>query len=786
MSSSTGRKNVYISYFECRTGGADGDDDEFVIVEDTEVEIVTFEQIPNGQAGASATEDGIPRTFDGLLEKCCELFGLDYDHILEDDENTPALYQKIPNSPNQYARARSLDNLKDEGSFQFRLVPAVAAKNKKDTTKKTKTKTTTVSTKKAAPNAKTKPKAKTKMTVQKRAKTTAGKPQKSSSSRRTTLNSSGRPERKREAPNFFGVAVDLNDSNDEQLSSPPHTKKKTRQKSTVDDTSHLDEEAVNLYNLCMNEEWNQVFNILRRDKKLALTHLSHYKLTVLHLALGRSSCPDNVPHNEYRFRTIDYILENCPEAASSKTSFNFMPLHTLLSHQQSGMEQSQRIRIVEKLLEINPDAVKVEGGRHKRLPLHFVGLARLSPKITKCIVDLFPGGCLYKDRNGLLPIHTSCRDGGSLKSIKILLREYPSCLWAKLDDGRRLIDFVRDASTAARPLQGIIGLVESEMKRTSEETETEESDVEDDTCTSKEDGRNVTVEKVKKLEKMTPAIYRRLFNYPVGSILAVELFEGFFYEGKITEFHKQGWVRIYIKLIPGGVKSKLYDLRRWRHWVIKSGNDDSDDEDEDSEVGLADSKFTLVSRKDGEETTGGTSLQVVAKRRVEHAGRGDVPDLQDSVRVYWSHRNPLTKEIECPPKRYDGCITDLCWVNINGTWHRFVHVQYVAGKDECWSLPEIFLTNPELQGTIPQDTDVPFNRASANVISPFEGRQLNSDDVDRDNRDGELSDQGRNCQRGLKEGYDNGGGDIENKDCADGEEDDYYDADDGNLQSIVI
>lgn len=330
------------------------------------------------------------------------------------------------------------------------------------------------------------------------------------------------------------------------------------------------------------------------------------------------------------------------------------------------------------------------------------------------MIEMYPNACKIKDKTGFLPIHTACKDHGNLAVMKILLRSYPNSVWEEID-GQRLLEIAKSKARPSHPNRELIALIESIMATTAYSSQVH----------SGPNSSNVNILsnhvelKPKRLKALRSEIYRQLFNYPEGTLLAVELRQGFFYEGRITELSK-GWAKIRFKYVTGQ-KHRFFDLRQYRHWVMERRRDDDGGnetgDEEDSQIGLSDSIFTMVSRADGISVIDGTSIQVTFKMKVDPAGRDDFPDLEDGVRVRWM------QEATGQVLEFDGYVTDHCWVNVNGIRRKFVHIQYFEDQEQCWSLPKIFITHPDAQ-------DYLRTSAPTNLISQTRRRRLESDGTD--------------------------------------------------------
>lgn len=371
---SSSMKRIYVRHV---VDEKDGGDDEGGGGK-TFTKVIIFEAIPDGVAGAGARQDGIPRTFDGVLKACCGKYGLDYDDLV-DSGSTPALFE-YNREHDIYAHVETLYELLDQGLYHFQIIRHPSSSTASSRSKKEKESSTSTRKRPKPSPSSSRPPASTSVSRTPRASSGGSR------------SSSSRPQRNRSAPEFFGATTcDVRDSDDKAsniTAASPSPRKKTKKstatkttktstttltvsRSSKDTLQSLCDETARLRGLCLNDEWKEVLKMLKRNNKLAtvpLTTGSGGKTSVLLIAFNRMSMSADA------MTTIDYLLTNLPAAASMKNICGCLPLLTILSRARNiQLPDGGRLTLIERVLDAYPDAIKVKGGPYLRLPLHYAG-----------------------------------------------------------------------------------------------------------------------------------------------------------------------------------------------------------------------------------------------------------------------------------------------------------------------------------------------------------------------------------------------------------------------------
>ena len=129
-------------------------------------------------------------------------------------------------------------------------------------------------------------------------------------------------------------------------------------------------------------------------------------------------------------KTIELLLEACPESIHQRSSSNALPIHKFC--EVKDMDDAVAIDILKLLLEAHPDLVSQTSSYGEHLPLHLAA-SNKSQSFCKILVDAYPES-VKVDGYGCLPFHCACNNG-RLDTVKYLFGLYPECLHIRNDDG---------------------------------------------------------------------------------------------------------------------------------------------------------------------------------------------------------------------------------------------------------------------------------------------------------------------------------------------------------------
>lgn len=96
-------------------------------------------------------------------------------------------------------------------------------------------------------------------------------------------------------------------------------------------------------------------------------------------------------------------------------------------------------RIIQDILEMFPDAVRIIDRCFTLLPLQIACKFDASVDVVKILLQAYPKGIEIKDKNGMIALHHACCYGSSSAVVKTFLREYPE--GAKLKDLNGMLPF---------------------------------------------------------------------------------------------------------------------------------------------------------------------------------------------------------------------------------------------------------------------------------------------------------------------------------------------------------
>mmetsp|Transcript_23373 Transcript_23373/g.32748 ORF Transcript_23373/g.32748 Transcript_23373/m.32748 type:complete len:323 (-) Transcript_23373:505-1473(-) len=205
------------------------------------------------------------------------------------------------------------------------------------------------------------------------------------------------------------------------------------------------EESV--FALCRSDAWEEVLRCVRRNPTVAtklMVMQNNITTTVLHQAITSKS-DANV-----RARTILYIIQVAPSAASMKNGYGSLPLHVLMQRNVK-MNSSTKERLIHALVNAYTQALVEQGGVGKRTPLHIAFTDYISPQLARSMIELGPSATFMKDKKGFLPIHVACSRHCSPEKLEMLLDINPSSLYETTNDGQTPLALAISTATKSHP-----------------------------------------------------------------------------------------------------------------------------------------------------------------------------------------------------------------------------------------------------------------------------------------------------------------------------------------------
>jgi hypothetical protein len=106
-----------------------------------------------------------------------------------------------------------------------------------------------------------------------------------------------------------------------------------------------------------------------------------------------------------------------------------LPLHECLVAEQAPF------KVTLAVLEAYTDAVRIQEGSYKRLPLHCACRRHANPAVVNLLLEHHADACLQPDALGRLPLHYALSNGAEQTVVQLLLRARPSAAQGVDDRG---------------------------------------------------------------------------------------------------------------------------------------------------------------------------------------------------------------------------------------------------------------------------------------------------------------------------------------------------------------
>ncbi len=133
-----------------------------------------------------------------------------------------------------------------------------------------------------------------------------------------------------------------------------------------------------------------------------------------------------------RFEVVQEWLDNNKDdedllikAANYKGKDNWTPLHYLVRKKPPS-------NLVERLLQLAPDTIKVQDNSHGALPLHYALWKNASSDVIKMLLQAYPRAVEVPDKDGWFPLHLALWKNASTDIVTMLLNKYPQALKVRI------------------------------------------------------------------------------------------------------------------------------------------------------------------------------------------------------------------------------------------------------------------------------------------------------------------------------------------------------------------
>jgi ankyrin repeat protein len=112
------------------------------------------------------------------------------------------------------------------------------------------------------------------------------------------------------------------------------------------------------------------------------------------------------------------MMENHPSLAQAKDKNGLLPLHLAAQHNAPA-------DVLEKIIELYPDACDVQCGAKGFTPLHFAVEANLPTPKVKALIKASPRALKAADKKGQIPLHIAVGHNARVASIRLLVFIFP-------------------------------------------------------------------------------------------------------------------------------------------------------------------------------------------------------------------------------------------------------------------------------------------------------------------------------------------------------------------------
>jgi ankyrin repeat protein len=213
--------------------------------------------------------------------------------------------------------------------------------------------------------------------------------------------------------------------------------------SSVDHCSDAaDEKYMELYKLCNGSDYNspRILDWLEKNKgnQKLLENAANYKdacdMTPLHMLFCYSSPPPKL---------VERLLQLAPDTVKVKGIWGKLPLHMACDYWRLSSDSCD---VISMLLQAYPEAARVQD-EDGRLPLHCVCESASFPELIKMLVEAYPGGPRVRNISGRSPLHLACGactgDKESLQILHLLLEACPESINMTDEENNRPSDCLK-------------------------------------------------------------------------------------------------------------------------------------------------------------------------------------------------------------------------------------------------------------------------------------------------------------------------------------------------------
>lgn len=142
---------------------------------------------------------------------------------------------------------------------------------------------------------------------------------------------------------------------------------------------------------------------------------------------------------------VERLLQLAPDAVQRRgTVFGWLPLHFACGYEAS-------VDVVQLLLEAYPKATEVQDNDGD-LPLHIACYNGLSTNIVRMLLETYPKATEISNNKGYLPLHCACKYESSLETVKVIYETFPEAITRKDSYGKLPADYAYSNSAFSREM----------------------------------------------------------------------------------------------------------------------------------------------------------------------------------------------------------------------------------------------------------------------------------------------------------------------------------------------
>ena len=134
----------------------------------------------------------------------------------------------------------------------------------------------------------------------------------------------------------------------------------------------------------------------------------------LYVACGRHPAP--CPEEVQKYIRLD------PNATRIRDKLGNTLLHIVCARPQTPLS------VVQSLVKVCPDLVRVTNPRDGSLPLHVAVASQADIQLVQFLLEKYPRGAHVADKHGLYPLHSACLYKASFEVFLLLLQAWPEAV----------------------------------------------------------------------------------------------------------------------------------------------------------------------------------------------------------------------------------------------------------------------------------------------------------------------------------------------------------------------